>query len=107
MNGITMIGNEVYKDLILKEKELEKTKENLRLITIESDNLFNELEEVTEELKELLLVITDGEYHTDYGEKKFRNYEINQENIAKFINENYLDEKGILIFRKLEKVKED
>lgn len=100
MNGLAMIYNEDFKNLILKEKELEETKENLVLITIGRDNLFKELKEVKEELRDLLLVITNGEYHVSYGEKKFHNYEINQENIVKFINKNYLDEKGILTFRK-------
>ncbi len=107
MNGMTIIDNESFKNLILKEKELEETKENLGLITIDRDNLFNELKEVREELRDLLLVITGGEYHVSYGEKKFRNYEINQENIAKFINENYLNDKGILIFRKTKEVEEN
>lgn len=107
MSGLAMIYNEDFKNLILKEKELEETKENLGLITIDRDNLFKELKEVKEELRDLLLVVTDGEYHVYYGEKKFHDYNINQEKIAKFINKNYLDEKGILTFRKNEKVKED
>ena len=79
-----------YKELIIAKERLKEVKE-----------LHDELVSAEEELKELLLVLTDNKKKPSYP-GNFEGYDMaNVHTIAKYINENYLTEDKKLSFRKV------
>ena len=94
--GCTTIENQEYKDLILKEKELEDVKNQLKQKEIENTEAKNLCKKIEEELKELILVITDNK--TSFH-KKIEYYDIEDNKLAKYLSENYYIE-GKLEYRK-------
>lgn len=94
--GFVIIDNEEYKNLILKEKELEETKTKLEEKALENKSLEENYIKLEEELKELILVATDYET-VFYGEIK--SYDIKDTELAKYLTKNYLRNK-LLEFRK-------
>lgn len=103
MNGFTFLSNEDFRMAILTEAELEKTKQEIAQISADNLELINKLNELEEELKQLLLIITDGKERASYGDYNFSHLDINDnEEIAEYLNDNYL-ENGVLKFKKINK----
>lgn len=96
--GATLIENQEYKELILKEKELEEANKAVKEKENKIDNLIDEKEMIEKALQELLLVIVDNK-KTFY--EKIQNYDIKEEKLVKYLNKHYCKE-GKLIFKKLE-----
>lgn len=94
--GFTMIENKEYKDLILKEKELEEVKkENKKLKELEEKSK-EAKKELEGELKELILTITDNKT-SFYG--KIESYAIEDIKLAEYLNQYYCNN-GRLEYRK-------
>lgn len=104
---VVMITSEEYKKLILtEEKYQQELKDNVDLIK-EKNNLKEEIINLEQELKELLLIVTGDKERASYMEKDFSGYDLaDREEVAKYINKNYMNN-GVLKFRKLEETKEE
>lgn len=94
--GFTMIENKEYKDLILKEKELEEVKEENKKLKELEEKSKESKKEIEEELKELILTITDNK--TSFY-KKIESYEIEDSKLAEYLNRYYCNN-GRLEYRK-------
>lgn len=88
----TMITSEEYKELVLAKEENTRLLEELKYAD-------EQLRITQNNLKELLLLLTNGKTSTIYGE--LQSFEIiTDTEIAKYINKNYLA-KGTLKFTKI------
>ena len=94
--GFVIIDNDEYKNLILKEKELEETKTKLDEKRLENKSLEENYIKLEEELKELILTITNNE--TSFF-RNIESYDIEDVELAKYLNKYYLHNKQ-LEFRK-------
>lgn len=94
--GLVIIDNDEYKNLILKEKELEDTKAKLEEKRLENKNLEENYVKVENELKELILIATDNE--TNFY-REIESYDIKDIKLAKYLSKYYLNNKQ-LEFRK-------
>ena len=94
--GFVIIENDEYKNLILKERELEETKIKLDEKTLENKSLEENYIKLEEELKELILTATDNEI-SFY--RKIENYDIKDTELARYLTKYYLRNKQ-LEFRK-------
>mgnify|MGYP005789487703 CR=1 FL=1 len=104
--GFVIIDNDEYKNLILKEKELEDTKTKLEERIWEYVTLEENYDKLEKELKELILIATDNE--TSFY-RKLESYDIKDTELAKYLNKYYLNNKQ-LEFRKRdieEKIEEE
>ncbi len=103
--GFVIIDNDEYKNLIIKEKELEETKTKLQERILENIKLEENYSKVEEELKELILIATDNE--TSFY-RKIESYDIKDVELAKYLSKYYLNNKQ-LEFRKrdIEETKEE
>ena len=102
--GATMISNEEYKDLIFKEKELEETNDLYNRQLKENKVLEAEIVKLEQELKELILVVTDKKSRPSYGDGEFHSFDVaDSSDIAKYITENYLGDDNFIKLRKIEK----
>ncbi len=105
--GLTTITSEEYKKLIKKEMELdiawddyEELEEQYRLLKIE-------LDAIEEELKKMILVITDNKERATYMDYEFSEYDLaDRKEVVEYINKNYM-KNGVLKFRKIEETKEE
>lgn len=89
---LAMITTEEYKELVLAKDERDKLVEELAYAD-------QKLLAAQDDLKELLLMLTDGHTVSKFGEA-FESYDIVSDSvIAKFISENYMT-KGLLKFTK-------
>lgn len=99
--GYVTISTKEYRELILKEKELEEEREFGSDLIQDKKILKSEIEKLEEELKDLLLAIvknTEAQYNNE-----FYNYDMKNINeIANYIEQNYSKD-GVLQFRKIEK----
>ena len=90
-----------YKELVLAKECLEQMNVEYESCSKEVKEFHDELAKVEEELKELLLVLTDNKKKPSYP-GNFEGYDMaNVHTIAKYINENYLTEDMKLSFRKV------
>ncbi len=97
MLDAVMLTTDEYKKLILEEKELEEAKEEINVKN-------NQLAKAREEVKDLLLILTVNKLKAPYGDDKFEGYQLERYSIiADYINENYVDGNGMLLFEKVEK----
>ena len=104
--GYVVIATEEYKGLIIKEKDLDIAWEDYEELEEQSRLLKIDLDAIEEELKKLILVITDNKERASYMEHDFSEYDLADKNeIAKYINKNYM-KNGVLKFRKVEETKE-
>ena len=94
--GFVIIENDEYKNLILKERELEETKIKLDEKTLENKSLEENYIKLEEELKELILTATDNEIGFY---RKIENYDIKDTELARYLTKYYLRNKQ-LEFRK-------
>lgn len=94
--GFVIIENDEYKNLILKERELEETKIKLDEKTLENKSLEENYIKLEEELKELILTATDNEI-SFY--RKIESYDIKDTELARYLTKYYLNDKQ-LEFRK-------
>lgn len=94
--GFVIIDNDEYKNLILKERELEVAKAKLEEKTLENKSLEENYIKLEEELKELILTATDNET-SFYGE--IESYDIKDTELARYLTKYYLRNK-LLEFRK-------
>lgn len=105
--GFTMITTEEYKELIKKEIDLEIAWEDYEELVEEHEILKLQLSKVEEELKDLLLIITDNKERASYMDYEFSEIDLaDRSKVAKYINKNYM-ENGVLKFRKVEETKEE
>lgn len=96
--GMTLIENSEYKELILKEKELEEFKKEYEEKVLEQKDLEDKYIELEEELKELILTIIN-ENDSFYG--SIQGYNIKENNLAEYLSKYYFRDKKIQ-FRKQE-----
>lgn len=90
-----------YKELIIAKERLEQMNVDYESFSKEAKEFHDKLAKVEEELKELLLVVTDNKEKPSYP-GNFEGYDMaNVHTIAKYINENYLTEDKKLSFRKV------
>lgn len=104
--GFVIIDIDEYKNLILKEKELEDTKTKLEERIWEYVTLEENYDKLEKELKELILIAIDNE--TSFY-RKLESYDIKDTELAKYLNKYYLNNKQ-LEFRKRdieEKIEEE
>lgn len=94
--GFVFIENDEYKNLILKERELEETKIKLDEKALENKSLEENYIKLEEELKELILTATDNE--TSFY-RKIESYDIKDTELARYLTKYYLNNKQ-LEFRK-------
>ena len=94
--GFVIIDNDEYKNLILKEKELEDTKTKLEERIWEYVTLEENYDKLEKELKELILIATDNK--TSFY-RKLESYDIKDTELAKYLSKYYLNNKQ-LEFRK-------
>lgn len=94
--GLVLIDNEEYKNLILREKELEETKEKLEGKQLENISLEEKYIELEEELKELILVATDNK---ESFFNRIESYNIEDVRLAEYLSKYYLNNRQ-LKFRK-------
>ena len=87
--GTTIIDNEEYKDLILKEKELEDLTIKYQKEVYNHDNEKVKLLLEQKKFKDFLLLCVKNKI-SSYRE--YENYDIAEEEIADHINENYIDQ---------------
>jgi hypothetical protein len=105
--GFAMLTTNEYKELILKEKELDDALRDYGFLENENRKLTGQLAYIEEELKELLLILTDNKERASYMEHDFSEYDLaDKKEIAKYINKNYM-KNGVLKFRKVEETKEE
>ena len=90
-----------YKELIIAKERLEQMSIDYDSLSKKVKEIHDELVSAEEELKELLLVLTDNKENPSYP-GNFEGYDMaNVHKIAKYINENYLTEDKKLSFRKV------
>ena len=90
-----------YKELIIAKERLEQMNVDYDSRSKEVKEFHDKLAKVEEDLKELLLVLTDNKKKPSYP-GNFEGYDMaNVHTIAKYINENYLTEDMELSFRKV------
>ena len=105
--GYAVITTGEYKELIKKEVELDDAWRDYGFLENENRKLTGQLAYIEEELKELLLVITDNKERASYMEHDFSEYDLADKNkVAKYINKNYM-KNGVLKFKKVEETKEE
>lgn len=103
-NGYVTITTKEYKELILKEKDLEDTNSFYNVSLKREKDLEEKIVKLEEEIKELLLLLVPSST-TNYN-GKFQSFEITSDvKIAEYINKNYVIDKQ-LQYRKIEKEKE-
>ena len=102
--GYAVITTGEYKELITKVNELDARNIALTLAEGRVLDLEEKLKRAEEEIKELLLTITDGNKSFNDGEVKF--YNINGIKLANYITKNYIQEM-VLKFRKMEEENND
>lgn len=96
MAGIVMIDSDEYRELVLAKEAKDEIEKELDLTD-------RRLMQKEYEFKELLLLITKGEFKTKYDEGKFQSYDIaSNYDLVDFVNENYV-ENGLLKFNKVKK----
>ncbi len=100
-NGYVNIDVREYKELILKEKELEEAKLEIDVENIKIASLKVQLEKAREEVKSLLLMLLGNRTTQPYDNHEFEGYHIASSSlIATYINKNY-NKDGILQFEKI------
>lgn len=89
-----------YKELLLAKEELNKLKADNSFALEIIANSNNSLKKAEDELKELLLMLTEGK--TDFEVVKLNMFELNRASkIADYLNKNYVTEDNKLSFRKV------
>lgn len=102
--GYAVITTQEYKELITKVNELDVRNIALTLAEGRVLDLEEKLKRAEEEIKELLLTLTDNK--TNFYHDAVRNYEVIGINeLADYITKNYLID-GQLQFRKVEETNE-
>ena len=96
--GMTLIENSEYRELILKEKELEELKKEYEEKVLGHKELEDKYIELEEELKELILAIINKD-DSFYG--SIQSYNIKESNLAKYLSKYYFRD-GKVQFRKQE-----
>lgn len=88
--GMTMLESEEYKNLVLKEKELDEAKKIILKNEEEKLQLQEEIKQLQENLKELLLKITDNK--TSFYSNEIQRYEIDEDGLTKYLNKYYIED---------------
>lgn len=98
--GIVMIDADTYKKLVLAEAENEK-------LLVELQYADHQLKTASNDLKDLLLFLTDGRQVVEWKDKKLQGFDIvNSGAIAEYLNTNYM-QYGVLQFNKIKGEQED
>jgi hypothetical protein len=98
MQGMTMIPNEEYKNLILAEQELSQVKKELNCANKCLTEKERELHLLEEEFNCLLRRLTDGKEVSRWEDNRFETYDLaDRDTIASYINENYFEDGKLIL----------
>ena len=101
MRMFTMITTEEYKELLLAQQDKAELEDTVCNLQKEQKATEEKLKKVEDELKELLLLLVEGEKRVHWTEGKYETFDlVGREEIVAYINEHYVWN-GELQFKKV------